>query len=127
MVEEELMEEFSEKGFVFSEEELENLKAEADKVKKKHKVGKVFLISVEGEGGDEKDEYRAWIKKPDLKTVSMFTKLVQKDAVQAIKSVLNTCFLEGDIEIKNDDDIFIGAMGQMEEIMRTRQSKIAKF
>ena len=125
MAEEGITEEFS--VFEFNAEDKEKLKEKAEKIKSKHKVKSVYYISVKGEDGDEKEEYVGWLKRPDLKVMSAFTSSVQKDLVMAIKMVVNSCWLEGDSEIKDDDDVFLGAMSQVQEIMTVRQSRIVKL
>lgn len=106
----------------------ESLAEKAEKIKAKYKVRKVYVITVQGEAGDSKAEYQAWIRRPDLKEFSMFTTMVAKnEVILGGKTVLNTCFLEGDREIVDDDDIFLGAVNQLEELMNVRSASIAKF
>lgn len=115
-----------EKVFIFEDEQVKALAAEAEAVKQRHKVKKVFLIEVEGDEDEEK-VYRAWLRKPTLKTMSAFFTTGQNDPIMAAKVVFNDCFLEGDSQITQDDELFAGAMQQIDELMKVRRARLAKF
>ena len=84
--------------------------------------------SDEGENGDEDGQWiDGWVRKPDLSDFSMFTKLAETDKINALKSILNTVWLEGDRKILEDDDCMMSAMLQIEPIMNVFASKIKKF
>lgn len=113
-----------------TEEEIEMkiLQEEAEKLKKKHGVKNIFRITVYGDLPDEKDEYHCWIKQPGIKEFSAFTSLVQQgDVVGASRVVINSCFVAGDEEFKTDEQVFLASVGQLESIMETKRSAIAKF
>jgi len=126
---------------ILSEEELEakeekELKDKAIKIARKHglkSIKKVFMLSVfdedfEGENGEEDGQWiDGWVRKPDLSDFSMFTKLAETDKINALKSILNTVWLEGDRKILEDDDCMMSAMLQIEPIMNVFASKIKKF
>ena len=106
----------------------EDLQEQAEIIKAKYKVNKLYLITVEGEAGDSKSEYRGWIRKPNLKEFSMFASMTAKNEVIAGgQAILRTCFLEGDPELINDEDILLGAVNQLEELLKVRNATIAKF
>jgi hypothetical protein len=115
-----------EKSFSFSADTLTGLQKEAEQVKAKHKVKRVFVIDVEDPDNEDK-YYRAWLSKPDLKVLSAFYSVGQNDPIQASKMVFNGCFLEGDKEIVQNDEIFAAAMAQIEDLMKVTRSRIAKF
>lgn len=97
----------------------------ADKLKKIHKTKKVFLVEVEDE--DTGEWLSAWFKKPSLKQFSMFTSIAQKDKIQALQSLMKNIFIDGNEEIINDDDYFLSAMTQIEEIVNVSASRIKKY
>jgi hypothetical protein len=109
------------------DEETLALQREAEKVKAQFNVKRIFMIEVDSEGDNEKGFYRAWLRKPDLKVLGAFFELGQSNPIAASKMVFNECFLTGDNEITQDDEIFAGAMSQLEELMKTRQAKLVKF
>lgn len=128
---------------VLSEEELEakeeeELKSKATKIARKYGIKstkKLFMISVFDEDVDEEDEENeeggkwrhGWLRKPSLSDFSMFTKLAETDKIDALKSILNTVWLQGDDKILQDDDCMMSAMLQIEPIMNVFASKIKKF
>ena len=103
----------------------EALIVKADRVKEKHKVKKVFFIEVEDE--DTGEWIGAWLRKPKLMEFSMFTKMSEKDNLQALKTLITSIFLEGDRRIYEDDDFFMGAISQVQDIVNVQRSKIKKF
>lgn len=105
--------------------ELEQLREKAEKLKTQHKTKKVFLISVEDE--DTGEWKSAFFRKPKLKEFSMFTTLAQKDKIQALQTLMKNIYLEGDNDLISDDDLFLAAMTQIEEIVNVQASKIKKF
>ena len=104
----------------------------ASRIKKKYasdsskNVKKVFHIEVQDEDDDDK-WVGAWFSKPTLKLFSQFSKNAQKDRINALKVLLVNLFLEGDRLLLDDDDYFLAAMGQIEEIVNVQQSRIKKF
>ena len=113
-------------------QEEDEVRKEAENVAKKHnlKLKKLFKISVFDEDSEDNEdgEWRScYVRKPKLSEFSMFTKLAETDKINALKTVLNTVFVEGDRKILEDDDCFMGAMLQIEPIMNVYASKIKKF
>lgn len=53
--------------------------------------------------------YCAILRRPSIMEFSQYQKhIVNKDMISATESVLNNCMLEGDKDIVNNDDIFLG-------------------
>jgi len=55
------------------------------------------------------------------------TLLADNKSIEASQAVLRTCYLEGDKEVINDEDVFLGALSQIQELMKMRTSSIKKF
>lgn len=109
-------------------EEQELLEAEAEKIKKRYKIKKAFLLEVEDEDLEEKDAWiKAWIRKPTLKEFSAFSKIAQNDNIGGLKVLLTNVFLEGDKRILDDDDFFLSVLPQLEAIVSVQASRIKKF
>lgn len=114
-------------------QEEESLRKEAENVARKHgikSIKKIFKISVfdeDSENNEDGEWISCYVRKPKLSEFSMFTKLAETDKINALKTVLNTVFIEGDKKILEDDDCFMGAMLQVEPIMNVYASKIKKF
>ena len=97
----------------------------AEKVKKKFNVKKVFLIGVQDE--DTGEWLEGYFRKPNLKEFSMFTTVAQKDKIQALQVLMTNVFLQGDKRLIEEDDYFLSAMSQIEEIVNVQASRIKKF
>lgn len=109
-------------------EEQDLLLAQAEKIKKKYKIKKTFLIEVEDEDSEDEDAWvKAWIRKPTLKEFSAFSKIAQNDNIGGLKVLLTNIFLEGDKRILEDDEFFLSAMTQLEAIINVQASRIKKF
>ena len=85
----------------------------------------MFFIEIEDEFTG--DWVGAWIRKPNLKEFSMFTKLAEKDNLAALKILMENVFLEGNKDVYEDDDNFMGAIAQVQEIVNVQASRIKKF
>ncbi len=105
--------------------EAEELLLKAESVKKKWGAKRVFFIEIEDEFTG--DWVGAWIRKPNLKEFSMFTKLAEKDNLAALKILMENVFLEGNKDVYEDDDNFMGAIAQVQEIVNVQASRIKKF
>ena len=105
--------------------ESEDLAAKAESIKKKWNVKKVFLIEIEDE--DTGEWIGAWIRKANLKEFSMFTKLAEKDNLLALKNLMTNIFLEGNKAVYEDDEYFLAAIAQVQEIVNVQASRIKKF
>jgi len=86
----------------------------------KRKHGSVFVIEVDGR--------RAYVKAPDRKGLS-YAATVSKgtDAMEFNSAILNSCWLEGDAEIKTDDRLFLGVAEKLDQIIETAEAEIKKL
>lgn len=99
----------------------------ATELKEKHKLRKVFVVVVEGEEGDEKPLYIAYLRRPGLMHFSQYMNFIQKDVVQANKMLATNVFLDGDKELIDDDDLFLyGTMAQLNTLIESRNSEMVK-
>lgn len=105
----------------------EQIAAKADELKAKFKLRKVFVVLVEGEDGDEKPLYIAYLQRPTLVHFSQYMSFVQKDLVQANKMLSQNVFLDGDRELIDDDELFLyGTMPQLTELISSRNGELVK-
>lgn len=95
-----------------------------EQLKRKHKVKEVFEISVEmGEG----DTATGYIKKPDRKVMGAAMSHFQSNPLKANEIILNSCWLDGDRRILEDDDAFMAAGVVLEQVIQIRQAEIKKY
>lgn len=105
----------------------EEIVKKAEALKAEHKLRKVFVIIVEGEEGDDKPLYIAYMRRPGLMHFSQYMNFAQKDVVQANKMLATNIFLAGDCEMVDDEDLFLyGTMGQLSQIIDSRNADMVK-
>ena len=83
--------------------------------KKKH--GAIYEISVDGKS--------CIIRKPNRKDLSYVS--VVKDPIQMSETLLKQLWVDGDMEIQENDDLFLAAIPKMEEVIKVKESKIKKL
>lgn len=105
----------------------EEIVKKAEALKAEHKLRKIFVIIVEGEEGDDKPLYIAYMRRPGLMHFSQYMNFAQKDVVQANKMLATNIFLAGDREMVDDEDLFLyGTMGQLSQIIDSRNADMVK-
>ena len=90
--------------------------AQIDKWKALH--GEVFAIT-----GDGKICY---IKKPDRKVMA-YAYSFQNNPIKAAETFLNSCFLGGSEDFKTDDELFLSAAPKIMQILKVKETEIAKL
>ena len=71
----------------------------------------------------EKEIYVAYMAEPTFPQFSKFMVASKKDEVTAMRQLARDCFLEGDRDLVDNDSLFLfGLMGQLSELIQTRQS-----
>lgn len=105
----------------------EEIVKKAEALKAEHKLRKIFIIIVEGDEGDDKPLYIAYMRRPGLMHFSQYMNFAQKDVVQANKMLATNIFLAGDREMVDDEDLFLyGTMGQLSQIIDSRNADMVK-
>ena len=105
----------------------EEIVKKAEALKAEHMLRKIFVIIVEGEEGDDKPLYVAYMRRPGLMHFSQYMNFAQKDVVQANKMLATNIFLAGDREMVDDEDLFLyGTMGQLSQIIDSRNADMIK-
>lgn len=105
----------------------EEIVKKAEALKAEHKLRKIFILVVQGEEGDDKPFYIAYMRRPSLAHFSQYMTFVQKDLVQANKMLATNVFLAGDRELVDDDDLFLyGTMQNLTQIIDSRNSDMVK-
>lgn len=65
------------------------------------------------------------VRKPVRKDISYVS--VVKDPIKMQEALLNQLWLDGDEEIKTDDDLFLAACSQLEDLLRVKEAEIKKL
>ncbi len=100
------------------------IKKKATELKTEKKLRKVYPITVFGDTTcGEKEFYVAYLSEPSFPQFSKFMAASKKDEVMAMRTLAKDCFLDGDKDLVDNDSLFLfGLMGQLSEIISTRQS-----
>lgn len=120
----------SDNEIALNEDVKERIAQKIKELKAKLRVRKVIAIVVEGdiEDGDSKPLYIAYFKRPDFAGFSQWMNFAQKDAVQANKMLAQNCFVDGDRELIDDDELFLfGTMSKITSILESRRNELVKI
>lgn len=106
-----------------------SIKKIALKIKEDKKLRKIFPMVVFGDTENgEKEYYVAYMGEPTFPQFSKFMAASKKDEVAAMKTLAKDCFLDGDKDLVDNESLFLfGLMGQLSEIISTRQSTIVNL
>lgn len=110
--------------------ELESqIKEKAGKLKTEKRLRKIYPLVVFGDvSSGEKEIYVAYMAEPTFPQFSKFMAASKKDEVMAMKTLAKDCFVDGDKELVDDESLFLfGLMGQLSEIIATRQSTLVNL
>lgn len=74
------------------------------------------------------EDKTAYLRKPDRRTLSLaMTKISKGDIMGGSEAILENCWLGGDTEIKTDDDLFMGAVGKVGELIQVKEAELEKL
>lgn len=85
----------------------------------KEKYKDVYEISVDGK--------KAYLRKPDRKTLSYASTAGQTDPMKFNEVLLKGCWLGGDEEIKTDDELFLSVSAKLGELIQVKEAELKKL
>lgn len=91
-------------------------------LKEKHKD--IFEISVTD---DEGKTHSAVFRKPDLKVISAASKYAETDPIKSSMIVFDNCWLEGDIEIKESEELKLSVVQELGKLFKVYQATVKKL
>lgn len=109
------------------------LQAEIDKkvaeLKASNPKLRIKPLIVNGEDDDDtKKVYVGYFSKPSFVNFSKYLTLSQKDQALAMRQLAKDCFIEGDREMIDDDDLFLfGLMGQLQHLIKMRGGRLVNL
>ena len=105
------------------------IKEKALKLKEEKKLRKIYPMVVFGETDcGEKEVYVAYMGEPTFPQFSKFMAASKKDEVPAMRTLARDCFIDGDRELVDNESLFLfGLMGQLSELITTRQSLLVNL
>lgn len=69
----------------------------------------------------------AYLKKSSRKTLSYATATAGKDPMKFNEIMLNSCWIDGDEEIKTDDSLFLAASSKLAELIEVKEAELVKL
>lgn len=90
--------------------------------KKKH--GNVFEVEATDKEGAT---YRGYVKSPNRNELSYASTISKSDPMRFNEAILQKCWLDGDEELKTNDELFMGVSQQLDEIIQIADAKIKKL
>lgn len=105
-------------------EQESQIRERAAQLKADKQLRKVHAMVVFGEEAcGEKAFYVAYMAEPTFPQFSKFMAASKRDEVMAMRQLARDCFLDGDRDLVDNESLFLfGLMGQLSEIITTRQS-----
>lgn len=102
------------------------IKEKAQALKVENKLRKIYPMVVFGDATiGEKEFYVTYMREPTFPQFSKFMAASKRDEVSAMRTLAKDCYVDGDRELIDDDSLFLfGLMGQLSEIITTRQSTL---
>lgn len=89
---------------------------------------RIQAIVIVGDEYDEKPMYVGYFKRPNTMQFSLWMNQAQKDPVVANKTLAQSCFISGDKEMVDDDDLFLyGTMPKIAMLIESRNADLVKL
>ena len=89
---------------------------------------RIQAIVIAGDDFDEKPLYVGYFKRPNTMQFSLWMNQAQKDPVMAHKTLAQNCFIGGDKELVDDEDMFLyGTMSKIAMIIEGRNADLVKL
>jgi len=123
-------------GIVCSDDDLqlndplyEMVKSKIAVIKEEKNLKRVFAIVMAGDKDNgEKDYYIGYFRRPNMHTLGTYMSMMQKDVIQATYNLAKLCFIEGDSEMIDDEELFCyGTMAKVAAIIESRQAEMVKL
>ena len=117
-----------------SDEQKKAIQEKIAEIKREKKLKRVYAIVVFGDDEDEKPIYVDYFKRPDFSTSTTFSMpaandpvKAANDPVQASRMLAQNCFVSGDKELVDDDDLFsFGLAAHISVLIQGRDGELVK-
>jgi hypothetical protein len=96
--------------FTANKEQIENWKG---------KYGDVFRVQV--------DDKVCYLKKPSRKALGYASMAGKENPLKFNEVLLNDCWLDGDADIKTNDDLFLSVSSRLAELIEVKEAELEKL
>ena len=98
------------------------------KLREEKKFSVIYPIAIEGRDTDEKEVYIGYFQQPTFKAFSKYLTASQSNQAVAMRTLAKDCFLDGDIELVDNDNLFLfGLMGYLSKIIEMRNGTLVNL
>lgn len=87
----------------------------------KNKYKRVQEFTYTDENGKE---FKAWIRKPNFTELGLATNNAKKNPMNFSKTIIHTCWLAGDEEIKDNEDALISISEELENLIKAGHTTV---
>lgn len=106
----------------------EQITKKIEELRQKTGMKRIQAIVVKGDEFDSKPLYIGYFKRPNMMNMSLWMNMVQKDTIQANKTIAQNCFVDGDKELVDDEDLFLyGTQQKISTLMEGRNAELVKL
>ena len=106
-------------------ERIEFLEGVLKRLKHNNKGSSIYTIEVPV--NDDCNEYAiGYVRSPKRNELAIVLAQLEQKPIETMEILLNTVWLEGDERIKNDDEIFFGAISTLEDLVKFRKGQLKK-
>ena len=106
----------------------EQITKKIEELRQKTGTKRIHAIVVKGDEFDNKPLYIGYFKRPNMLSLSLWMNMVQKDTIQANRTIAQNCFVDGDKELVDDEDLFLyGTQQKISTLMEGRNAELVKL
>jgi hypothetical protein len=87
----------------------------------KNKYKRVQEFTYTDENGKE---FKAWIRKPNFTELGLATTNAKKNPMNFSKTIIQTCWLAGDEEIKENEDALLSISDELENLIKAGHTSV---
>lgn len=84
----------------------------------KAKYGDIYKVEIDGKV--------CFLHKPDRKVLG-YVASIANNPIKQSEALLNNCWVDGDDEIKTNDELFFGVSAKLNELILIKQAEIVKL
>lgn len=90
----------------------------------KAKYGQIVKITLKDEANGDKTCY---LHKPSRKALGFASMAAKENPLKFNEVILNECWIDGDEEIRTDDELFLSASSKVAEMIELKEAELEKL
>lgn len=106
----------------------EQITKKIEEIRQRTNNKRIQAIVVKGDECDDKPLYVGYFRRPNLMQFSLWLNQIQKDSVIANRTLAQGCFVDGDKELVDNDDLFLfGTFNKLTALVESRNADLVKL